>query len=161
MTSLSSDKRVRREYAVARARDIAFDAVLRLWRKRKATGMQQADLAEILGREKGWVSKQLKGPGNWTLRTMAELVEALDGELEIQAFGREEPVDSRTNHDAYSGYERPLEESVSVSSASQKAPYVPQSYGLMSTATSVVGDVKGLRACADAARCRSFLRRHS
>lgn len=106
MTFLSIDKQTTSEFAVARARDIAFDAVIDLWRKRRDAGMQQKDLADILGREKGWVSKQLSGPGNWTLRTIAELVEALDGELELYAFPRELPA-TRSNSDAYSGYGSP------------------------------------------------------
>ena len=68
----------RGDYGFARARDIAFDAVLALWRKRKAAGVKQSDIAAALGRDPAWVSKQLKGPGNWTLRTIGELVEAMD-----------------------------------------------------------------------------------
>lgn len=94
----------RGDYGFARARDIAFDAVLALWRKRKAAGVKQSDIAAALGRDPAWVSKQLKGPGNWTLRTIGELVEAMDGELEIAVFGRDEKIMPAKNADAYSGY---------------------------------------------------------
>jgi hypothetical protein len=69
--------------------------------KRKSQGVLLKDVAAKIGRDTGWVSKQLKGPGNWTLRTFGELVEALDGEAEIDVFGLEEPLATRTNYDAY------------------------------------------------------------
>jgi transcriptional regulator with XRE-family HTH domain len=89
------------DYGFARARDIAFDAVLELWRKRHSAGLTQADLANRLGKDAGWVSKRLRGPGNWTLRTLGELVEALDGELEINVSPLEEPSYPARNFDAY------------------------------------------------------------
>jgi hypothetical protein len=94
----------RGDYGYARIRDLAFDAVLALWRKRKAQGMKQGDVAAILNRNPGWVSKQFRGPSNWTLRTIGELIEALDGEVEIIVRPLEEPDEDRRNSDAYSGY---------------------------------------------------------
>ncbi len=93
--------RARMDYGFARARDLAFDAVSELWRKRQAAGMKQTDLAEKLGRDTGWLSKKLKGPGNWTLRTFGEMAEALDGEIEIRIHPLEEPAKERINYDAY------------------------------------------------------------
>ena len=92
------------DYGFARVRDKAFDAIHGLWAKRKSQGVLVKDVASKIGRDTGWVSKQLRGPGNWTLRTFGELVEALDGEAEIAVFGLEEPVISRSNYDAYSIY---------------------------------------------------------
>ena len=66
--------------------------------------MKQSDIASILNRDPGWVSKQLSAPGNWTLRTIGELIEAMNGELEIRAVGIEEPYATPPNFDAYSGY---------------------------------------------------------
>jgi hypothetical protein len=94
----------RGDFGFARARDIAFDAVLELWRKRRDSGMKQSDIARILNRDAGWVSRQLRGPGNWTLRTLGELVEAMDGEVTIHAVPIEEEATERRNHDAYAGY---------------------------------------------------------
>ncbi len=91
----------RMDYGFARARDISFDAVQKLWRRRQAEGMKQIDLADRLGRDTGWLSKKLKGPGNWTLRTLGEMVEALDGEMEIRIAPLEEPLTERSNFDAY------------------------------------------------------------
>lgn len=94
----------RGDYGFARVRDLAFDAVVSLWRKRRSAGMKQSDIAAILNRDPGWVSKQFRGPGNWTLRTIGELIEAMNGEFEITAYGLEEKVSPSRNFDAYSGY---------------------------------------------------------
>lgn len=107
MTSQSKKSRNRAnlsDYGFARVRDKAFDAVHALWGKRKSEGVLLKDVAAKIGRDTGWVSKQLRGPGNWTLRTFGELVEALDGEAEIEVFGLEEPFASKSNYDAYSAH---------------------------------------------------------
>lgn len=107
MTSHSSAKRRHTEisdYGFARARDIAFDAIRGLWAQRKAAGWKQSDVAERLGKDTAWLSRQLSGPGNWTLRTLGELCEAMDGELEIVAHRIEVPIHRQANHHAYAGY---------------------------------------------------------
>lgn len=88
-------------FNIARARDIAFDAVHALWRRRQGEGLTQAELAKFLGRDEGWVSRTLNAPGNWTLRTAATLVAGLRGELEINVFAMEDPPSDRSNFDAY------------------------------------------------------------
>lgn len=98
------------DYGFARVRDKAFDAVHSLWLKRKSQGVKLKDVADKIGRDTGWVSKQLRGPGNWTLRTFGELVEALDGEAEIAVFGLDEPLTDRPNFDAYAVYVRDAKE---------------------------------------------------
>lgn len=92
------------DYGFARVRDKAFDAVHGLWTTRRAQGVALKDVADKIGRDKGWLSKQMSGPGNWTLRTFGELVEALDGEAEISVYGLEESHEGRSNYDAYSDY---------------------------------------------------------
>lgn len=96
------------DYGLARARDAAFDAVYQLWKRRHAEGMKQKDIADRLGRNRGWVSRNLRGPGNWTMRTLGAFVEALNGELEIHVFAKEDPIGDRKNSNAYSGYEPKL-----------------------------------------------------
>jgi hypothetical protein len=96
--------RDRAEYGVIRIRDQAFDAVQRLWRKRRDAGVTQKALADIIKRDPGWVSKNLRAPGNWTLRTIGELVQALNGEVEIKVVGIEEPMEQPSNFDAYDEY---------------------------------------------------------
>ncbi len=96
--------RARADYGVALLRDRAFEAVYRLWRKRQAAGVTQKQIADAIGRDPAWVSRTLRGSGNWTLRTVAELVQALDGEAEIEVAGLEEPVTLRRNYNAYDGY---------------------------------------------------------
>lgn len=93
------------QYGSAQARYLAFDAVNRLWRKRQSEGMQQVDLANAIGKDKAWVSRYLRGPGNWTLQTLGKFVEALQGELDILVRGKEELPKNTRNSDAYSGYE--------------------------------------------------------
>lgn len=98
------NERDRANYGFARVRDAAFDAVLSLWRRRQSEGWKQADLVHILNRDRSWVSRNLRGPGNWTLRTFGELVEALDGEAEIIVHALEDPLEPARNFDAYTGY---------------------------------------------------------
>ena len=93
------------DYGFARVRDSAFDAVSALWRIRQSEGVTQKDIADKIGRDAGWVSRQLKGPGNWTFRTFGALVEALDGEAEISVEPLEAPLPLPRNFDAYSAPE--------------------------------------------------------
>lgn len=59
-------------------------AVWMLWdRVRKERKVDQQWLAERLGKSKGRVSRLLKGPGNWTLDTVGELLEAMEGRLTL------------------------------------------------------------------------------
>jgi transcriptional regulator with XRE-family HTH domain len=110
MTSRSSNLapltgRDRADYGVARLRDQAFDAVQQLWEKRRAAGVTQKALAEAIGRDQGWVSRNLRAPGNWTLRTIAELAQALRGEIEIRVVDLDEPIAMPSNYDAYASNE--------------------------------------------------------
>lgn len=93
------------DYGFARARDIAFDAVHALWRKRTDEGMKQTDLAEAIGRDRGWVSRNLRGPGNWTLRTLGELVEGMNGELHIVVHAQEDAPSRAANYSAYQDHD--------------------------------------------------------
>lgn len=95
------------DFGFQRARDAAFDAVLSLWRRRKAEGMKQKDLAARIGRDPGWVSASLRGPGNWTMRTLGELAAGLGGEVEIFVHALDEPPETPANYDAYDGYRAP------------------------------------------------------
>jgi len=91
-------------YGAARTRDLAFDAVHSLWRRRQSEGMLQSDLAKAIGRDEGWVSRTLNGPGNWTIRIFGTLVSGLNGELEINVHALEDPVPAPSNYDAYAEY---------------------------------------------------------
>ncbi|MCV0385646.1 MAG: helix-turn-helix domain-containing protein [Nitrobacter sp.] len=95
----------RADYGFARVRDAAYDAVMDLWRRRKAEGMTQSQLADALGGDTGWLSRNLRGPGNWTLRTVGRFVEALNGEIELKIHGLEDPLSAPPNYHAYIGYE--------------------------------------------------------
>jgi transcriptional regulator with XRE-family HTH domain len=89
------------QYGIARARNQAFNAVIRLWRKRSQAGMTQAEFARKLGRDTGWLSTKLKGPSNWTLKTFGRMAEALDGDIEILVHDLHDPPAQRDNFDAY------------------------------------------------------------
>jgi hypothetical protein len=88
------------DYGFARARDLAFDAVQTLWARRRSEGMKQTDISAAVNMPIARVSKHLKGPGNWTLRTLGELVEALNGEIEIRVLAKED-LARISNYDAY------------------------------------------------------------
>lgn len=107
----SEDKR---RLAFLRVRDAAFDAITALWKLRRAQGMTQKDIAKALDRDPAWVSRNLAGPANWTLKTFGELLEALDGHAAIAAV----PLESvpQGNFDIYddSEYEAAILEPVEV-----------------------------------------------
>jgi len=103
VVAMNSDERS--DYGFARVRDAAYDAVMDLWGRRKAEGMTQAQLADALGRDTGWLSRNLRGPGNWTLKTVGRFVEALNGEVELKVHGIEDPLPTPPNYHAYVGYE--------------------------------------------------------
>jgi hypothetical protein len=98
----------RRDYGAAKARDAAFDAVHELWRRRQDEGWKQARICEALERNPAWVSRTLRGPNNWTLKTVGQLVEALDGEISITVAALEDRVENRGNIVTLSGKTRKL-----------------------------------------------------
>ncbi len=102
--SESRASRDRADYGFARLRDQVFDAVTALWRRRKAEGLTQKELAVRIGRDPAWVSRSLTAPGNWTLRTAGELIQALEGEAEIDVTALGDQPERRANDDAYAGY---------------------------------------------------------
>jgi hypothetical protein len=123
LTSLAPKER--RDYGFARVRDAAFDAVSSLWTRRQNEGLTQVDLANAIGADPGWVSKNLRGPGNWTMRTFGTFVEGLDGEAQITIRAAEDPLPVLTNYHAYVGYEPEItvtfsKDSISQNSISQK-----------------------------------------
>lgn len=81
-----------------RLRNAAFEAVHRLWQQRRAEGLTQQKLAEVLERDKGWVSRALRGPANWEFKTFARLVRALEGEAEITVLPLEMPATGENYH---------------------------------------------------------------
>ena len=93
----------KRRLAFLRVRDAAFEAVITLWRRRKAQGMTQKDIGVALERDPAWVSRNLAGPGNWTMKTFGELVEALDGHAFVEVHAHEDIKPS--NYSAYFDFE--------------------------------------------------------
>jgi transcriptional regulator with XRE-family HTH domain len=92
------------DFGQARVRGLAFDAVRHLWRIRSASGLTQAQLAAKIGKDPAWVSRNMRGPRNWTFKTFGALVEALGGEVEIDAFRKEDTAPKSNNYRAYDDY---------------------------------------------------------
>ncbi|MBR0668286.1 hypothetical protein GXW71_28295 [Roseomonas hellenica] len=59
-------------------------------------------MADRVGRDPAWVSRNLSSPGNWTLRTFGELTEALGGDVEIKIAASEDS--GHENFDAYAEF---------------------------------------------------------
>ncbi len=57
--------------------------------QRKRRGLKQRDIAERTGMDKATISRILRGGGNPTARTIAELFWAMEAEAEIRSFIRE------------------------------------------------------------------------
>lgn len=93
------------DYGLARVRDVAFDAVCHLWRRRKAEGMTNRDLAAKTGRDPATISRNLRAPGNWTFRTFGELIQGLNGNVRIIVDAVEDSVHDTSNYDAYDDYD--------------------------------------------------------
>lgn len=92
------------DYGAVRIRDQAFDALQKLLRRRLDEGETQKDIADRIGMDAGQLSKLFRGPGNWTLRTIGALVQALRGEAELYIAALEDPVETPGNFDAYDEY---------------------------------------------------------
>jgi hypothetical protein len=127
-----SERRELVDYGFARVRDLAFEAVRELWRKRESEGWTQAQLAEKLGRDPAWVSRKLGAPGNWTLKTFGAFVEALDGEAEIMIHDLNVHSFSGNNFNAYDA-----RSSVSQSANLQSAPTAMRSNVVASNAAPI------------------------
>ena len=95
----------RREFGFLRVRDAAFDAVASLWKRRQNEGVTQTEIAAAIDGDEGWVSKNLRGPGNWTMKTFGAFVEALNGDVQINIRAMEDPLPVLTNYHAYVDYE--------------------------------------------------------
>ena len=117
MESQELAKRDLAEYGVARFRDLIFDAVLTLWRRRQSEGWTQRRVANLIDRDPAWVSRNLSAPANWTLRTAGELIQALEGEAEIGIYALEDPLQNPENFDAYDGYSSDRKNSPDINSA--------------------------------------------
>lgn len=102
----------RAQHGAALAKDAAFDAVYVLYRRRKAEGWTNARIANNVGVDEGWLSKQFVGPRNATISSVGTLVEGMDGVLEIKVRAIEDLHSSQANYDPYTEYETPLEQNL-------------------------------------------------
>jgi transcriptional regulator with XRE-family HTH domain len=73
-----------RGYARTTMRLMIAGAVWQLWEQlRRDKGVDQKWLADRLNKDKSRVSRLLNGPGNWTMDTVADLLEAMEGRLTL------------------------------------------------------------------------------
>lgn len=93
------------DYGVARVKEIAFDAVMQLWRRRMAEGLTQKDLALSINRDHTAVCRNFRGPANWTFKTFGELVQGLGGDVRIYVDALEDDFPERSNYDAYTEFD--------------------------------------------------------
>ena len=61
------------------------DAAELVARRMKEENVSKADLARKLGKSRAWVTQILAGSANMTIRTLAELMFALDSEVSLSA----------------------------------------------------------------------------
>lgn len=77
-------------YARATTRLIVAQAIWKTWEKiQQEENLDQQWLADRLGKNKSQISRLMKGPGNWTLDTVSDLLEALESRitnLEIKRY---------------------------------------------------------------------------
>lgn len=96
----------RAQYGAAVAKDAAFDAVSKLWRRRRSENWTRKQAADSIAVDEGWYSKQFVGPRNWTMESFGALVQSLNGELEIIVHAMEDvSASERANYDAYAELE--------------------------------------------------------
>lgn len=95
----SFSREERADLAARFAQQAAHEAIYQLWLRRKEEGWKQKSLGERIGRNVTWISRTLSGPANWTLKSLGEMAEALDAEVEIRVTPREEI--HAPNFDAY------------------------------------------------------------
>ena len=71
-------------YERQRLRTRLFETVLEVFVARyESEGFTRSDLANILGKDPAQITRLLKGPGNWTIDTISDLMAALRAELTL------------------------------------------------------------------------------
>ena len=90
---LMEDPEFRKQSAIENLAGDASDLIARLMHEQK---ISKADLARRLGKSRAWVTQLLNGRANMTVRTLAEVVFYLDGEVKIHA----EPANSLVGNKA-------------------------------------------------------------
>jgi len=104
-SSLGLEKNDLAAFGAQRARDAAFDAIRGLWARRRGEGLQLKELANRIDCNVGWLSRALRGPGNWTMRTLGELAAGLDGEITISVRAIEDAMVPPPNYDAWDDFD--------------------------------------------------------
>jgi hypothetical protein len=75
-----------RFYFRARLKNNIFHELLECFYAQSKSGkMNKKSIADVLGKDAGWVSRQFAGPRNLELETLSDLLLAMDSELEVKA----------------------------------------------------------------------------
>ena len=73
-------------YFRARLKNNIFHELLGcFYEQAKAGRLNKKFIADVLGKDAGWVSRQFAGPRNLELDTLSDLLLAMDSELEVKA----------------------------------------------------------------------------
>ena len=97
MTSYKSRITPRRRKFVRLIGDIQEELHRVLMDEHEATGITQADIARMLGKDRSFVSRKMSGRSNMTLETIAELAWALDREILFRMLSSEEILGYQPN----------------------------------------------------------------
>lgn len=89
---LMSDPEFRREMAIETAVAEAAELIAQLM---AAKDLSKADVARQLNKSRAWVTQLLNGKANMTIRTLAEVVYALGGELRLSGAAAKESTGGR------------------------------------------------------------------
>ncbi|MGV8833272.1 MAG: hypothetical protein ACOH2N_14960 [Devosia sp.] len=86
---------VEHDYAYARLKNVFFDEIRDLYEERKDNwNLTLDELAKRMEKNpktgRSWVSRELSGPGNWTLQTISKFIESLSGEIILKVVKRED-----------------------------------------------------------------------
>lgn len=87
-------------YGAELVKNEAFSAIRALLELRLEQGKSQKEIAASIGKDEGWLSRNLAGPANWTFKTFGVLVQALDGCAEVKVIPSEDIIKS-CNFDIY------------------------------------------------------------
>lgn len=68
-------------YARQKYRNKVYQKIISFFAKRaQDDGLTKTDLAEIMGKDRAQITRWMNEPGNWTMDTVCDLLEAMDAE---------------------------------------------------------------------------------
>lgn len=77
-----------------RTRNRVYEAVIKAL---EGSGLAKKDIAENIGKDPAQITRWLKGPSNWTLDTVSNLLFAIDAEIEPKVVLFSEQLSRKSN----------------------------------------------------------------